>query len=112
MSSLSELLKDKGDLAAAEPLCRETLEARRETLGNLHPSTLTSICRLSELLRVKGDLAAAEPLCREALEGRRETRGERHPHTLVSIGNLGLLLLMLQAKGKGGINEGDAPRRC
>ena len=58
---------------------------QRETLGNRHPDTLTSIHNLGELLRAKGDLAAAEPLCREALEGMRETLGDRHPHTLSSI---------------------------
>ena len=40
---------------------------RRETLGNRHPNTLTSIHSLGVLLHVdKGDLAAAEPLCLEA----------------------------------------------
>ena len=38
----------------------------RKTLGNRHPSTLTSIGNLGVLLRAKGDLATAEPLLREA----------------------------------------------
>ena len=55
-------MQKKGDLAAAEPLYREALEARREILGNRHPSTLGSINNLGALLQDKGDLAAAEPL--------------------------------------------------
>ena len=43
MNMLSLLLKDKGDLAAAELLLREALEGQRETLGNRHPDTLASI---------------------------------------------------------------------
>ena len=65
---------------------------RRETHGNRHPSTLTSINNLGWLLREKGDLAAAETLYREALEGQRETLGDRHPHTLASINSLDALL--------------------
>ena len=91
------LLKTKGDLAAAEPLYREALEGRRETLGDRHPNTLTSIHNLGHLLHVKGDLAAAEPLYREALEVQRETLGNRHPSTRRSIKNLSRLL---QAKDK------------
>ena len=57
-------MQKKGDLAAAEPLYREALEARREILGNRHPSTLGSINNLGALLQDKGDLAAAEALWR------------------------------------------------
>ena len=64
----------------------------RETLGNRHPDTLTSINNLGELLHAKGNLAAAESLLREALEARRETLGNRHPSTLKSISNLSALL--------------------
>jgi len=33
INNLGIMLMDKGDLAAAEPLCREALERRRQTLG-------------------------------------------------------------------------------
>ena len=78
--------------AAAELLLCEALEVQRETLGDWHPSTLTSINNMGQLLHGKGDLAAAEPLLREALEVRRETLGDRHPDTLSSLNNLGVLL--------------------
>merc|ERR1740124_1394120 len=96
LSTLASELHAQGKYDAAEPLCREVLEATRATLGSRHQKTLATINNLGILLKVKGDLAAAEPLCREALEVQRETLGNRHPSTLTSIGNLGLLL---RAKG-------------
>jgi len=36
ISNLGLLLKDKGDLSTAEPLSREALKVRRETLGDRH----------------------------------------------------------------------------
>jgi len=57
MSNLGKLLRAKGDLAAAEPLSREALEVQRETLGNRHPHTLTSINNLDQLLQEQGDFA-------------------------------------------------------
>ena len=82
----------QGDLAAAEPLCREALDARRATIGDRHPHTLNSIGNLGELLEARGDLTGAESLLREALKGRRETLGNHHPHTHISIHSLDRLL--------------------
>ena len=53
-------MKDKGNLAAAEPLFREALEGRRETLGDRHPSTVASRNHLGALLQKMGDLAFTE----------------------------------------------------
>ena len=94
INQLGRLLRDQGDLDGAEALFREAMpmEARRETLGDKHPSTLTSINNLGSLLDAKGDLDGAEALYREALEARRETLGDLHPDTLDSISNLGALL--------------------
>ena len=47
---------NKGDLAAAEPLCREALKGMRETIGDRHPTTLTCIRNLGTLLKAKVDL--------------------------------------------------------
>ena len=67
---------------------RETLHAcrraRRETLGDKHPSTLLSLNNLGMLLRAQGKLEEAAPLCREALQAQRETLGDKHPSTLLS----------------------------
>ena len=62
------------------------------TLGDRHPSTLTSIGNLALLLHHLGEREAARPLCEEALAGFRATLGDRHPDTLTSINNLALLL--------------------
>ena len=99
INNLGALLKAKGDLAAAESLCREAMEGLRETLGDRHPSTLASISNLGRLLEDKGDLAAAEPLFREALKGRNETLSMRHPDTEASIADffrVSTALLLLQ----------------
>ena len=92
ISNLGQLLQAQGDLTAAEPLQREALQARRETLGSRHQVTLNCVNDLGALLWAKGDLAAAEPLLRGALEVRRETLGNQHRVTLMSINNLGQLL--------------------
>ena len=90
------LLAKKGKYEEAEPLCREVLEVRRETLGNRHPHTLIAMGTLAVELHSQGKYDEAEPLFREVLEATRETLGNRHPDTLTSINNLGLLL---KAKG-------------
>ena len=64
-SNLAMLLQQQGKLAEAEPLCRETLQVQRETLGDRHQDTLTSANNLAMLLRDQGKLVEAEPLmCR------------------------------------------------
>ena len=90
------LLAKKGKYEEAEPLCREVLEVRRETLGNRHPHTLIAMGTLAVELHSQGKYDEAEPLFREVLEATRETLGNRQPATLTSINDLGMLL---QAKG-------------
>jgi len=97
MGNLASLLQVQGKLSEAEPLCRETLDERRQLLGNSHPDTLSSISNLASLFRAQGKLAEAEPLFREALEERRQLLGNFHSDTRVSISNLAALL---QAQGK------------
>ena len=72
ISNLGQLLRAKGDLAAAELLFREVLEVRRETIGSRHPHTLSSMTNLLEVRREVG----------------REALGDRHPSTLVSVNTL------------------------
>jgi tetratricopeptide (TPR) repeat protein len=72
---------------------RESLEARRATLGDRHPRTLGSINHLASLLQDQGKLDEAAPLFGEALQGFRATLGDRHPDTLSSINNLATLSL-------------------
>jgi hypothetical protein len=49
------LLKDKGDLAAAELLCCEALEGLRETLGDQHPNTIACSDNLGKLLLARAE---------------------------------------------------------
>ena len=92
MNNLGRLLQAQGDLTGAEVLLREALKACRETLGDRHIDTLTSISNLGALLSDQGDLEGAEVLLREALQARRETLGDRHKETLTSINNLAMVL--------------------
>ena len=78
--------------AQAVWLFREVLQARRETFGDRHWSTLMSIGNLGLLLRDQGKYDEAEPLLREALRAKRETLGDRHLSTLKAINELGVLL--------------------
>ena len=65
MGMLGRLLQAQGDLDGAAVLLREALEARRETLGDRHPHTLTSINNLGLLLQAQGDLDGAAVLLAE-----------------------------------------------
>ena len=81
-----------GKREEARPLFEEALQACRATLGDRHPSTLTSINNLGLLLHAMGKLEEARPLLEEALQAQRETLGDRHPDTLTSISNFGMAL--------------------
>jgi tetratricopeptide (TPR) repeat protein len=96
-NQLGMLLMNQGKLDEAGGLLREALEARRVTLGDRHPSTLTWMNNLGLLLQAQGKLNEAGVLFRDALEASRATLGGRHPDTLISMNNLGGLLL---AQGK------------
>ena len=54
---------------AEAPWSAEALQARRETLGDRHPDTLTSISNVGMLLQAQGDLEGAAALMRAALAG-------------------------------------------
>ena len=84
LNAVALLLKQQGELAEAEPLYREALAARREALGERHPSTLTSLNNLAALLKAMGQCDEAESLFRRVLLGREMTLGATHPTTLIS----------------------------
>ena len=93
LNNLGRLLQDQGNLDGAAPLILDALQGYRETLGDRHADTLSSIANLGSLLCAKGDLNGAAPLLREALQVSRETLGDRHKDTLAFINNLGMLLM-------------------
>ena len=86
------LLQDLDRLAEAELLHCEVLAGYRETVGDKHPSTLSSIFNMVILLVDLGKPAEAELLCREAYKGFRSQFGQRHPRTVKSAHWLGRLL--------------------
>ena len=61
INNLAGLHMANGEMALAESLYRECLQARRETLG-AHPTTVISISNLGTLLSERGDFQAAIPL--------------------------------------------------
>ena len=81
-------LYSQGKYAEATPLALEALKIRRETLGNKHPSTATSINNLALLYSDQAQYAKAESLFIESLKISREVSGNKHPSTALSINNL------------------------
>ena len=81
-----------GKLEEARPLYEEAVQARRETLGDRHPDTLTSISNMGSLQQEMGKLKEARLLYEEAVQGSKETLGDRHPHTLIFTEHLDFLL--------------------
>jgi eukaryotic-like serine/threonine-protein kinase len=95
VQTIASTLRDLGMLhRAIEPQTR-ALEIHRRTLGDDHPSTLSSINNMGALLLAQGRYAEVEPYYRQSLEGARRTLGDDHPSTLISINNMGNLLLNL-----------------
>lgn len=72
-------------------------QARASTLGEQHPSTLTSMNNLALVLSEQGQYSEAEALHRQTLELYKRVLGEQHPSTLISINNLASVL---RAQGK------------
>ena len=91
-SRLILLLKKMGKLREARLLSEEALQARRATLGERHPSTLSSIHRMGLLLKEMGKLDEARPLLEEAAHLGKAAMGERHPDTLIFAADLDALL--------------------
>ena len=63
----------------AEPLLRQGLELRTDTLSADHQDIASSLSHLGRLLRLTNDLDEAEELDRNALRRQRELAGMEHP---------------------------------
>lgn len=91
-AELGVLYQRLGRAAEAEALIREVLEIRTATLGEDHPSSLTSLNQLADFLFSQGRVDEVEPLDRKTLEIRRRVLGEDHPDTLRSLNGLAATL--------------------
>jgi hypothetical protein len=75
INNLATLLQSLNKLSEAEPLLQEALLARRRTLGDSHPNTLSSINNLAILLQSEGKLAQAVGM-RRGGEARMQRSGD------------------------------------
>jgi serine/threonine protein kinase len=92
LHDLAALLWAQDELAQAEPLFRESLDARVHALGTDHPETLFALRALASFLEEQDRLAEAEPLLRRYVEGSSRTLGAEHGDVLVGLGELSRLL--------------------
>ena len=70
------------------PLYEACLEQKKSTLGENHPSTLSSMNNLALLYYSQDHFDKALPLYITCLEQTKSILGENHPDTLTSINNL------------------------
>src|SRR5437899_2968413 len=69
-------LFEAGRFGEAAEAARQSLDAKREEVGEDHPEYAAALSNLALLLQRQGDLAGAEPLLRQALTTRRKALGE------------------------------------
>ena len=70
LNQIGRMLMDQGKYDEAQPLYREALKVKRETLGDRHPSTLSSISNLGSLLQDQGKLDEARARLEASLDMR------------------------------------------
>ena len=88
----SFLVAERGRYEEGLALLDETLDMRRQVLGEEHPMTLATIDKKAQILRRLGRLEEAEQLIRELLETQKRVFGEDHPETVDSVNSLALVL--------------------
>lgn len=90
---LGLLYKDMGNYAAAEPLIRESLEAKLERFGRDSTPVARSYLNLAKLHTDSGAFTEAEAACRTALELSTLVFGEEHRNTARPMTLLGRILV-------------------
>jgi tetratricopeptide (TPR) repeat protein len=86
---------ESGDAKAAKTDLEAALVLFRESLGELHPVTLTVRSSLAITLRALGDLTGARKLQEQILEIQERVLGTEHPDTLATRKGLAATLLAL-----------------
>jgi CHAT domain-containing protein/tetratricopeptide (TPR) repeat protein len=84
LNQFAVFLRERGDLARAEPLAREALGIVGRTLGQGHPLYAQSLHDLGELLRAEGRADEAVNALRGALAIRDSALGAHHPDAAAS----------------------------
>lgn len=93
---LGMVLRDSGDLAAAEPMQREGLALWRRTLGDEHPDTRAAAFELGKTLRRRGNYDEARELVTVTWEQRSAISGPRASATREARDELIGILLDLE----------------
>jgi tetratricopeptide (TPR) repeat protein len=81
-----------GQYAAAQMSFREAISVKKETLGDQHPDTLTSMSNYAIVLEKLGKYQEAEIMHREILATRDNLLGKEHEDTLMSMNRIALVL--------------------
>ncbi|RKT84627.1 Tetratricopeptide (TPR) repeat [Saccharopolyspora antimicrobica] len=87
-NDLAGMLRDRGELTAAEAECRSVLAEAVRILGAVDADVLGARNNLAVVLRYRGDLVAAEAEFRAVVETATEILGAEHPGTLSARDNL------------------------
>jgi tetratricopeptide (TPR) repeat protein len=95
-------LHGRGQFGLVEPLYRQSLEVRRQVLGEQHPDFANSLNNLAFLYDTVGRYEEAEPLYRQAIEIAVQTLGPSHPHTKTCRANYDALRSKLGSRRGGG----------
>jgi tetratricopeptide (TPR) repeat protein len=90
----ADVLTDEGQYSEAEQLFRQTLDAKRRTLGPEHPSTLNAVDGLARLLKNEKRYPEAEEAYRQAFAGRGRVLGAGHPDTASTAYGLACVLAL------------------
>ena len=86
--ALAEVLRERGDVAAAVKLQEEALDELRRKLGRRHKDTLVAMTQAGKGRFALGDVRGAIKLLEEAAEGLMQVAGVDDAHTLTAIGEL------------------------
>jgi tetratricopeptide (TPR) repeat protein len=92
MERIARYLRHAGDYRAARMVVEQVVEARRYSLGDKHPSTLSASVEFASTLRALGELDRAFPLLEQIIGPLESVLGADHRATLEARHHLALEL--------------------
>ena len=92
MGDIGQLLLNRGDVARAEALLRQSYEISRRVLGANHPNVAAAQSNLGLAIGDRDDFATAEQLFREALAVDRKVMGPYNSGVANKLNNLAWVL--------------------